>query len=349
MLYLEAESNTERELIHLFSTEPIVDTDRHLPLAATYYASVDLSISGYCRLISVHSHWELCRWSTLVVPTMSPAEHLDDLDWRTYQKIVAGLHADEETRVETEYEYPIPGSGTKEIDVVVWDESDYYDYTVLIECKFHDSSLPQSVVDSVNGYFQRSDADKAVIVSRSGFQSGAIKRAEGTGVELLTLQQLVPGTDLPVDALRYANVNLEVTNRGLDVLDMDIERLDAHPEDEREEVEVVFNEVNSQLFTTGREFLGETLISRMNELKRTKEIGEHTEEFDDIVLLIDQDFYELNCVEYQITESASTTEFTVDMLDDVDIYYKNELTGDKEYRSLSDALDSFWVHVEEES
>jgi hypothetical protein len=223
---------------------------------------------------------------------MCSAEDFDDIDWRTYQKIVAGLHADEETRVETEYEYPIPGSGTKEIDVVVWEESDYYDYTLLIECKFHDNPLSQSVVDSVNGYFQPSDADKAVIVSKSGFQSGAIERAEGTGVELLTLRQLVPGTDLPVDVLRYLDINLEITNRELDVLDMDVEGLDDNPETEREEVEVVFDQVNSQLFTTDRELLGETLIGRMNELKRTKKVGEHTQEFDDIALLINGDFYD---------------------------------------------------------
>ncbi|MDL0130923.1 restriction endonuclease [Halobacterium salinarum] len=280
---------------------------------------------------------------------MCSAEDFDDIDWRTYQKIVAGLHADEETRVETEYEYPIPGSGTKEIDVVVWEESDYYDYTLLIECKFHDNPLSQSVVDSVNGYFQPSDADKAVIVSKSGFQSGAIERAEGTGVELLTLRQLVPGTDLPVDVLRYLDINLEITNRELDVLDMDVEGLDDNPETEREEVEVVFDQVNSQLFTTDRELLGETLIGRMNELKRTKKVGEHTQEFDDIALLINGDFYELNSVEFQITESESTTEFTVDMLDDVDLYYRNELTGDEEYRSLSDALEGFQAQVENES
>lgn len=77
-------------------------------------------------------------------------EEWTDLDWRTYQKLVAGLHADEETEVETEYEYPIPGSGDKEVDVVVWDRSEHYEYTVLIECKFHDDPLSQSVVQPVS-------------------------------------------------------------------------------------------------------------------------------------------------------------------------------------------------------
>lgn len=107
-------------------------------------------------------------------------DDLDGPDWKVYQKIVAGLHADEDTRVETEYQYLILGSGEKEVDVVVWDQSDHYEYTVLIECKFHDDPVSQSVIDSINGYLLKSDADKAVVVSKSGFQSGAIDRAEGT-------------------------------------------------------------------------------------------------------------------------------------------------------------------------
>jgi len=279
----------------------------------------------------------------------SDEEEWTDLDWRTYQKLVAGLHADEETRVETEYDYPIPGSGTKEVDVVVWDRSDHYEYTDLIECKFHDNPLSQSVVDSVNGYFQRSDADKAVIVSKSGFQSGAIERAEGTGVELLTVRRLIPGTDIPADALRYANVDLNISNRELDDIDMDIEALDDSEDAEREEVEVEFNRTNGHLYTTDRRPTGETLLDRLTELKRSKEVGEHTEEFDDTALLIRGDFYQLHSVDYRIAESTSNTEFTIDLFEDVDLLYRDELTGDEEYMSLSDALGDFREHVEDDS
>lgn len=116
-------------------------------------------------------------------------------------------------------------------------------------------------------------------------------------------------------------------------------------ETEREEVEVVFDQINSQLFTTDRELLGETLIGQMNGFKRIKGAGEHIEEFDNIALLINGDFYKLHSIEYQITESESTAEFTVDMLDDADLYYKNELTGNEEYRSLSSVLDAFQEYV----
>jgi hypothetical protein len=272
---------------------------------------------------------------------------LDEPDWKIYQKIVAGLHADEDTNVETEHSYPIPGSGTKEIDVVVWDQSEHYEYTVLIECKFHSDPVSQSVVDSVNGYFQRSDADKAVIVSKAGFQSGAIERAEGTGVELLTLRRFIPDTDLANNAVRYLNFNLNICHRHIDVLDMDLEPLNKETSGEEKEVQIRFNRQNSRLFTTAKEPLNETLLDRLTEFKQTKDTGTHTEEFDEIALLIEGKFFKLNTIEYEITESIAGNEYEMDLFENIDLYYKDELTGDEEYESLSDALAGFREHVVE--
>lgn len=272
-----------------------------------------------------------------------------DLDWRTYQKLVAGLHADEDTRVETEYDYPIHGGGTKEIDVVVWDTSGQYEYTNLIECKFQDKAVDQSVVDSVNGYFQNSDANNAVIVAKNGFQSGAVERAKGTGVKLLTIRQLIPGTDIPVEAMREANVTISINSRDLDIDDMEIEPLEDDEDGERKEVDHVFNPRNSQLYTTEREPLGETLIDRLNQIQLSEDVGEHTEQFDDKALLIRGNFYQLLSVDYTITENTSNREFSVDLFEDVDLLYRDEISGDEEFKSLSDALDSFKEHVQDDS
>jgi len=70
-------------------------------------------------------------------------------EWRTYQKIAAGIHAvNDELRVELEYDYPIHGGGSKEVDVVVWDNSARYEHITLIECKSGGNPVPQKVVDS---------------------------------------------------------------------------------------------------------------------------------------------------------------------------------------------------------
>ena len=279
---------------------------------------------------------------------MAPREiNWSDLDWRAYQKLVAGLHADENTEVETEYEYPIYGGGTKEVDVVVWDSSNQYEYTVLIECKFTSKPVPKSVVDSVNGYFQNSDADKAVIISKSGFQSGAIERARGTGVELLTLREFIPRTDLPVDALRYMNFNLDVINRDVEILSIETESLED-PDDKQKIGDHAFTPLNSQFYTISREPLRETLHDRILNLKESKSVGEHREEFDKIAILIQGEFFQLKSMDYLISESTTKTEFTVDLFEEVDSLYRNELTDDEEYESLSDALSAFREHTKED-
>lgn len=274
-------------------------------------------------------------------------DDLDGPDWKVYQKIVAGLHADEDTRVETEYQYPIPGSGEKEVDVVVWDQSDHYEYTVLIECKFHDDPVSQSVIDSINGYLFKSDADKAVVVSKSGFQSGAIDRAEGTGVELLTLRQFVPETDLQEDAVRYLNLDLKIRRRNLDILDMDVEPLEEDPGGEEEEKEIRLTHQNSHLYTSDKEPLNESLAERLTEFKQSKNTGTHTEDFDDAALLIEGNFFRLNSIKYEVTESIGGEEYSMDLFRNIDLYFYDELTGDEEYESLSQALTAFREHVRE--
>lgn len=274
-------------------------------------------------------------------------DDLDGPDWKIYQKIVAGLHADEDTRVETEHQYPIPGSGEKEVDVVVWDQSDHYEYTVLIECKFHDDPVSQGVVDSINGYLLKSDADKAVVVSKSGFQEGAIERAEGTGVELLTIRQFMPEIDLPKNAVRYLNLDLDIRRREIEVIGIDVERLDEESTSEKEETEIRINHQNSPLFTTDKEPLNDSLAERLFEFKQTENLGTHTKKFDDLVVLLEGKFFYVNSIEYEITESIGGKEYLMDLFQNADILYRNELTGDEEYESLSEALDTFQEHVRE--
>ncbi|WP_318247919.1 restriction endonuclease, partial [Saliphagus infecundisoli] len=199
---------------------------------------------------------------------------------------MAGIFANEENRVEVEYDYSLPGAGEKEIDVVVWDESELFNSIHLIECKFENTPISAGVVDEVSNQVIRSDAERGLVVSRSGFRSGAVKRAEGTGIKLITLRQIDPDTDFADDAVHSLKGTQRIFIRDIEILDMDVERLDDSPDGEIQEIYLSFDRLNSRLFTTDREFLGETLIDRVNYLKRTKSVGEHTEEFDDTVMLI---------------------------------------------------------------
>lgn len=268
-----------------------------------------------------------------------------NVDWQSYQQIVAGFHAlDENVEVEHEYDYPVNSGGSKEMDVVVWDHSGRYTVTTLIECKFHENPIEQEIVDSLVGVLDNSDADKGVIIAKSGFQQGALDRAEGSGIELWTLRQIQPEIDLE-DRLQRVLFNLDVTQPELDVLDMDIRALD---EENTGEMQVEFTPRNSMLYTSDREPTGETLIDRLNVLLNSVGEGKHTEMFEDSLVLIEGDFYELNSVSYKVEKPNSRTEFTYDMLDHVDLLFRNELNGSREYVSLSEALDSFLHNVRED-
>ena len=267
------------------------------------------------------------------------------IDWQSYQQIVAGLHAlDEEVDVEHEYDYPVNSGGSKEMDVVVWDHSGRYTVTTLIECKFHEAPIEQEIVDSLIGVLDNSDADKGVIIAKNGFQRGALERAEGSGIELWTLRQIQPELDLE-DRLQRIDYNVEVTTPRLDVLDMDIRALD---EENTGEMQIELTPRNSMIYTSDREPTGETLIERLNGLLNSLAEGEHTETFEDSLLLIEGDFYEVNSVDFRVERSSSRTEFTYDMLNHVDLLFRNELDGSREYVSLSEALDSFLNNVREE-
>jgi hypothetical protein len=278
---------------------------------------------------------------------MSNSENADwsNIDWRSYQQIVAGLHAlDEDVEVEVEYDYPVNTGGSKAIDVAVWDHSGRYTVTTLIECKFHEDSIEQEVVDSLVGVLDNSDADKGVIIAKNGFQKGALERAEGSGIELWTLRQIQPEIDLE-NRLQRVEFNLDMTQPQLDVNDIDLRPLDE--ENEGKEIQAQFTPRNSMIYNSNREPTGETLLERLNVLLNSVPEGEHVEEFEDSLMLVEGDFYQLNSVEYRVEKPSHQTEFTYDMLDHVDLLFRNELDGSREYISLSEALDSFLHNVQE--
>jgi hypothetical protein len=268
-----------------------------------------------------------------------------NLDWKSYQKIVAGLHAlGEDVEVEHEYDYPVHSGGTKEMDVVVWDRRGRYTVTTLIECKFHGEPIEQEVVDSLVGVLDNSDADKGVVVSKNGFQSGAKERAEGSGIELWTLRQIIPDIDLE-DRIRRVNMDVTINQPKIEVLDMDVRAVEQ--EQEGRELNATFTPQNSMIYTLDREPTGETLLNRLNQRLNSMDEGEYTEEFEDSLLLIQGEFYQLVSVDYRVTYSSGTTEYTTDLLDDADLTLKDELGDTHEFVSLTEALRTFIEEVDD--
>ena len=215
--------------------------------------------------------------------------------------------------------------------------------TTLIECKFQGQPVEQEIVDSLVGVLDNSDANKGVIVSKNGFQSGAKERAEGSGIELWTLRQIIPDIDLE-DRIRRVNMDVTVNQPKIEVLDMDIRAVEE--EQAGRELNATFTPQNSMIYSLDKEPTGETLLDRLNQRLNSMHKGEYTEEFENSLLLIQGEFYQLVSVDYLVTYSSGTVEYTSDLLDDADLTLKDELGDTHEFVSLTEALHTFVEEVE---
>ncbi|MFB6187537.1 MAG: restriction endonuclease [Halobacteriaceae archaeon] len=111
---------------------------------------------------------------------MPTPDDLRPLEWRSYEKLVAGISVDiDDVEVEHRYDLELETGGTKEVDVMIWDRRGEETETIMVECRYYDSNLAQDNVDSMVGLLSQSNVDRAIIITKTGFQSGAIERAEG--------------------------------------------------------------------------------------------------------------------------------------------------------------------------
>jgi hypothetical protein len=79
--------------------------------------------------------------------------------------------------------------GGANIDVRATETIDGISTSILCECKNWATSVPQSVVHGFRTIMQESGAHRGYIISKAGFQKGAIDAAFATNIELVTFEQ----------------------------------------------------------------------------------------------------------------------------------------------------------------
>jgi hypothetical protein len=110
-------------------------------------------------------------------------------NWRTYQDAVAALFRDLGYSVEIEKE--IAGArATHKIDVWVEFKSVEIEQRWVLECKYWGAKIPKEKVLALRALVEDIGADRAILISDAGFQSGAIRAAAQTNISLLTFSQL---------------------------------------------------------------------------------------------------------------------------------------------------------------
>jgi copper chaperone CopZ len=111
------------------------------------------------------------------------------LDWREYQKQAAALF--ESIGCSAEIEKKVQGvRGVHEIDV--WVSRSIYglEHHWAVECKYWKSSVTKQHVLTLKGIVDDVGADRGILLSRSGFQSGTISMAERSNITLASLEEM---------------------------------------------------------------------------------------------------------------------------------------------------------------
>lgn len=113
---------------------------------------------------------------------------MTDIDWKQFERLVAAIHRSESDGAEVKWNDVIDG---RQFDVTVRFKYGIYNYLTVIECKNYSSNVPVEKIDALATKYRDVKANKAVMVSANGFQSGCINVAEKHGIRLLTLNESV--------------------------------------------------------------------------------------------------------------------------------------------------------------
>jgi hypothetical protein len=111
----------------------------------------------------------------------------DPIDWRMLQHDVStilrdcGYEADTEKTIETV-------RGKVEVDVFATKKKAYTS-TVLCECKYWNTAVPQTVIHAFRTVVEDSGASQGIIISKTGFQKGAFEAVAKSNLVLLTWQE----------------------------------------------------------------------------------------------------------------------------------------------------------------
>jgi hypothetical protein len=111
------------------------------------------------------------------------------MDWKEYQKVTADVF--EELGCCAEVDKTVQGvRGKHRIDVWVVFNKFGFKIKWIIECKFWNSNVSKEKVLALKSIVDDVGADRGVIISKTGYQSGAIRAADKTNITLTNLEDL---------------------------------------------------------------------------------------------------------------------------------------------------------------
>jgi hypothetical protein len=121
-------------------------------------------------------------------PKSRHADH-QPMNWRQYQNEVATLFR--AAGCDAKVEEIVEGArGAHAIDVYVTFKQYGINSVWIVECKYWNRRVSKEKVMALSGIVADCGADKGIIISKNGFQSGAVRAASKTNIILTSLEEL---------------------------------------------------------------------------------------------------------------------------------------------------------------
>lgn len=107
--------------------------------------------------------------------------------WQSFERVVAAIHVAETQGATVTWDEKIKG---RQFDVTIRFKVGFYEYLTLIECRDYGKPVGVERVEAFVTKARHHNANKAIMVSAFGFQSGAKEVAIRENVELYSLRQI---------------------------------------------------------------------------------------------------------------------------------------------------------------
>ncbi|MGO9241900.1 MAG: restriction endonuclease [Bryobacteraceae bacterium] len=109
-------------------------------------------------------------------------------EWEELEDLVAAILNEVGLQARRDVNLTLP-RGSVDVDVVAEETHDGIVYRILCECKNWRTNIPREIVHAFRTVVVEAGANRGYIISRTGFQRGAIEAAESTNVELVTFAE----------------------------------------------------------------------------------------------------------------------------------------------------------------
>lgn len=110
-------------------------------------------------------------------------------EWREFQHAVAAVF--NAAGCDVRIEHTVEGArGIHNVDVAVYFKKHGIECLWIVECKFWNTPVPKEKVLTLQAIVADCGADRGLMVSKCGFQSGAVRAANKTNITLTNLEDL---------------------------------------------------------------------------------------------------------------------------------------------------------------